>query len=49
MPICYGLPLPATVELWREGKVELGGCTVPIGAPKWHCEACGHKFGRADE
>ena len=46
VPIMYGM-LP--VEMWEEskkGKFVLGGCVISNESPKWHCQACGHEFGK---
>jgi hypothetical protein len=55
VPIIYGLPTNETVEQYREGKVEIGGCIVRevfdeergefVSAdPQLSCPQCGGKF-----
>ena len=41
LPILYGLPGPGVPK-----DVVLGGCIITDNDPKWHCEDCGHEWGR---
>lgn len=37
------------VEMWEEskkGKFVLGGCCISDESAKWHCQTCGHEFGK---
>lgn len=46
VPIRYGMP---PFEMWEEskkGKFVLGGCCISDESAKWHCQACGHEFGK---
>ena len=45
VPIVYGLVGPS--EAYDCGEIHLGGCVVSDDGPGWHCNACGHEFGKA--
>lgn len=57
-PIGYGLPWPMPPEsslvrcqhghtvVRRPRRAVLGGCCIGPDMPRWHCERCGHDFGR---
>ena len=47
LPIEYGLPGPDLIKEAEEGRVELGGCVIEEGSPRWSCEVCGHRWGGA--
>lgn len=44
--IFYGMPGPETIEKYKKGEVELGGCEILIDAPqpKYHCKYCDKDF-----
>jgi len=44
--IHYGYPTPAAMEYIRKNKMAMGGCVIRPDAPKWKCNACGHRWGR---
>jgi predicted RNA-binding Zn-ribbon protein involved in translation (DUF1610 family) len=45
LPILYGMPSAEAGKAAQEGKIILGGCSIEIGAPTWHCDQCGHEWG----
>ena len=49
VPILYGLPGPEMMEQAEAGKIALGGCCVTGDDPNWHCNKCGHEWGRPKE
>jgi len=46
IPIVYGLPGPELLEQAEAGEVILGGCVVAEDSPIFHCNECGHEWGR---
>ena len=40
LPVVYGLPDIATMDLAEEGKVILGGCVLDPDDPDWLCLPC---------
>ena len=40
------MPGPETIEKYKKGEVELGGCEILIDAPqpKYHCKYCDKDF-----
>ncbi len=45
VPIVYGHP-PGPSEEYDRGEIHLGGCIVSEYMSAWHCNACGHEFGK---
>ena len=43
--ISYGYPSAEGLKAAQEGKTVLGGCVIKDGAPIWHCDQCGHRWG----
>ena len=55
VPIVWGRPMPETFAMCEKYEKEhgeppiwIGGCCVTDNDPKWHCLACGHEFGLAN-
>lgn len=44
--IMYGMPTMEAFEEAEEGKLIIGGCCIDQDSPSYHCQACGHEFGR---
>ena len=42
--IVYGLPPVSLAEQAEKGRIILGGCSVDISNPDWHCKKCKHEF-----
>ena len=40
VPIRYGMPGVEMQQKHHEGKIKLGGCSMEIDAPNWHCKEC---------
>ena len=40
VPIRYGMPGVEMQQEHHEGKIKLGGCSMEIDAPNWHCKEC---------
>jgi len=47
----YGLPdyCEELQSALKDGRIVLGGCMVDHDSPIWHCNDCGHEWGRAPE
>lgn len=43
--IVYGYPSREAREKAAKGEIELGGCCVYNGMPKYYCKDCGYEFG----
>lgn len=46
--IIYGSPMMTTKihKAFESGRLLSGGCMVRKNAPAWHCNLCGHDYGR---
>ncbi len=46
--ILWGMPAesPELHEALKKGELVLGGCCVTDNDPNWHCNECGHEWGR---
>ncbi len=44
VPIRYGRPSRATLDRWKRGEIELGGCVISSDSPYSHCRACDKDF-----
>ena len=44
--IVYGYPGFETMEKSRQGEIELGGCIINSGYPRWSCKHCHHRWGK---
>lgn len=44
VPILYGFPIAATMQLAERGLVELGGCVIDGASPSSRCRACSHAW-----
>jgi hypothetical protein len=40
------MPSDEAIKASREGKITLGGCSIPIGGPIWRCDECDHEGGK---
>jgi len=47
--IAYGEPVHDIEARFAPTPVVLGGCCIWAEAPRWHCLACDHAWGRAFE
>ena len=43
--IAYGMP--AGPDSFAPNEI-IGGCIIEEDSPKWHCENCGHEWGKVD-
>ena len=44
IPIFYGYTSIVAMELWKKGKIKLGGCIICNNAPEFHCKRCKYDF-----
>ena len=44
--ILYGFPTPESVEKYKKGEIELGGCEILLDKPqpKYHCRKCDKSY-----
>jgi hypothetical protein len=45
--IVYGLPTEEAFKEADKRKIVFGGCCIDDSCPKWHCNQCGHDWGKA--
>jgi hypothetical protein len=46
LPVLYGRPMPAALDLAKAGEAILGGCTAGPSSPRWSCPGCYAAFGQ---
>ena len=44
VPIRYGMPGPEMQQDYYEGKIKLGGCTMDVNYPNYHCNDCKYEW-----
>jgi ribosomal protein L37AE/L43A len=45
MPIVYGFPSPALLDMAMQRFIAIGGCTVDGSESLWACDTCHHEWG----